>query len=241
MALKEEGLLIVNPTVGIVQRITSVGTYVSEITIEEKTDLRGVAADEKASYVIDAAKNALRIFDNDDKLQTEISSDLDDPRDVAVDANRIYVLDKAGIAVFDKKNLALIKRYAGGLFRDPKGIAVSADRVLVADFGNGQVQVLGKSDFSVAFVIKDDLVKPWGVTADPKSGDIYVADPGAVAVFRFDKDGGFVERIDPITIRGFVSPRDVLLLNDMVYVADYDRILGFRSGVLTIRPSLRID
>lgn len=241
MALKEDGLIIVNPTVGIVQRITSVGTYVSEITIEEKTELRGVAADEKASYVVDAKKNALRIFDNNDKLQTEITSDLDDPRDVAVDDNRIYVLDKAGIAVFDKKSLSLIKRYAGGLFRDPKGIAVTADRVLVADFGNGQVQVLGKSDFSVAFVIKDDLVRPWGVTADPKSGDIYVADPGAVAVLRYDKDGSFVERIDPITIRGFVSPRDVLLLNDMVYVADFDRILGFRSGVLTIRPSLRIN
>ena len=241
MSVKDDGLLIVNPTVGIVQRITSVGTYVSEIPIEEKTELRGVTSDEMYTYVVDAASKSLRIYDSRDKVQKGISSDLEDPRDVAVDANRIYVLDKNGIAVFDKKNHALIKRYAGGLFRDPKGIDVAGDRVYVADFGNGQVQVLGKSDFSVEFVIKEDLVKPWGVTADAKSGDIYVADPGAVAVFHFDKEGGFIERIDPITIRGFVSPRDVLLLNDMVYVADFDRILGFRSGVLTIRPSLRID
>ena len=240
MAVKEDGLLIVNPTVGIVQRITSVGTYVSEISIEEKTGLRGVDADDKYSYVVDAASNSLRVFNTNDKLEKAISTDLDDPRDVATDDKRIYVLDKNGIAVFDK-NLALIKRYAGGLFRDAKGISVVGDRVLVADYGNGQVQVLNKSDFSVELVIKEDLVKPWGVTADEKTGDIYVADPGAVAVLHFDKAGAFVERIDPITIRGFISPRDVLLLNDMVYVADFDRILGFRPGVLTIRPSLRID
>lgn len=237
---REDGLLIVNPTVGIVQRITSVGTYVSEISIEEKTELRGVAADEKYSYVVDAAAPALRIFDTNNKLEKTITSDLDDPRDVAVDDTRIYVLDKNGIAVFDK-SLKLVKRYAGGLFRDPKGIFVTGDRVLVADYGNGQVQVLRKSDFSVEFVIKDDLVHPHGVTAHGKTGDIYIADPGAVAVFHYDGSGAFIERIDPITIRGFISPRDVLLFNNMVYVADYDRILGFREGVLTIRPSLRID
>ncbi|MDX9759998.1 MAG: hypothetical protein RBU27_12635 [Bacteroidota bacterium] len=237
---REDGLLIVNPTVGIVQRITSVGTYVSEISIEEKTELRGVAADEKYSYVVDAVTSSLRIFDTNNKLEKSISTDLDDPRDVAVDDARIYVLDNNGVAVFDK-NLSLIKRYAGGLFRDPKGIFVMGDRVYVADYGNGQVQVLRKSDFTVEFVIKDDLVNPHGVTAHEKTGDIYVADPGAVAVLHYDKDGGFIERIDPITIRGFISPRDVLLFNNMVYVADFDRILGFREGVLTIRPSLRID
>ncbi len=240
MAVKEDGLLIVNPVVGIVQRITSVGTYVSEISIEEKTALRGVDADESYTYVVDAAANSLRVFNTNNKIEKVIASDLDDPRDVAVDEKRIYVLDKKGIAVFDK-NLALIKHYAGGLFRDPRGIAVTGDRVLVADYGNGQVQVLNKSDFSVDLVIKDDMVTPTGVCSDPANGDIYVADPSAVAVFHFDKDGGFVERIDPITIRGFISPRDVLLLNDMIYVADFDRILGFRKGVLTIRPSLRID
>lgn len=240
MAGREDGLLIVNPIVGIVQRITSVGTYVSEISIEEKTSLRGVDADDNRTYVVDAASNSLRIFDTNNKVEKTITSDIEDPRDVAVDDKRIYVLDKNGVAVFDKK-LTLIKRYAGGLFRDPRGIAVSGNRVYVADYGNGQVQVLSKSDFAVELVIKDDLLNPSGVTADSKNGEIYIADPAAVAVFHYDKDGGFIERIDPITIRGFISPRDVLFLNDMIYVADFDRILGFRKGVLTIRPSLRID
>ncbi|MDT8325517.1 MAG: hypothetical protein RRA94_15490, partial [Bacteroidota bacterium] len=240
MAVKDDGLLIVNPVVGIVQRITSVGTYVSEISIEEKTQLRGVAADEMYTYVVDAESNSLRAFDTDDRVQKIVSTDMVDPRDVAVDDKHIYVLDKDGIAVFDKK-LNFVERKAGGLFRDPRGICVLGDRVCVADFGNGQVQVLEKSDMSVDLVIKEELLNPTGVTIDPENGDIYVADPGAVAVLHFGSDGGFIERIDPITIRGFVSPRDVIIHGDMVYVADFDRILGFKQGVLTIRPSLRID
>lgn len=240
MAVKDDGLLIVNPVVGIVQRITSVGTYVSEISVEEKTQLRGVAAGEGYTYVVDAANNSLRVFDTEDRVQKVVSTDMDDPRDVAVDDKHVYVLDKNGIAVFDKK-LNFVGRKAGGLFRDPRGIAILGDRVCVADYGNGQVQVLEKSDMSVDLVIKDELLNPTGVTIDTENGDIYVADPGAVAVLHYGSDGGFIERIDPITIRGFISPRDVLIHGDMVYVADFDRILGFKQGVLTIRPSLRID
>ncbi|MBR9977426.1 MAG: hypothetical protein KFH87_05005 [Bacteroidetes bacterium] len=241
MAKKDDGLLITNSRLGIVQRITSVGTYVSEITIEENTELRGVTADEQATYVVDAAHNSVRIFNLDDRPEKVITSEIDDPRDVAVDGNRVYVLDKNGIAVFDKQ-LAFIKRYCGGIFRDPRSFEVFGDRIIVGDFGNGQVQVLNKSDFSVEFVIKDeDLVSPWGVTVDPENGHIYVADPGAIAVLHYDQSGGFIERIDPITIRGFISPRDVLILKDIVYVADFDRILGFRKGVLSLRPYLRID
>jgi len=240
MTIKDDGLLIVNPVVGIVQRITSVGTYVSEVSIEEKTQLRGVAAADGFTYVVDADGSKLRVYNTQDRVEKIVATDMDDPRDVAVDDANVYVLDKDGIAVFDKK-LNFISRKAGGLFRDPRGLAVHGDKVYVADFGNGQVQVLDKSDMAVDKVIKDDLLNPTGVTVDPANGDIYVADPGAVAVLHFDSDGGFVERIDPITIRGFVSPRDVLIHGDMVYVADFDRILGFKKGVLTIRPSLRIE
>ena len=241
MAVKDDGLLIVNPVVGIVQRITSVGTYVSELSIEdEETALRGIASDDQATYVVDAKSNALRVFSTEDRVQKVVSSDIDDPRDVAVDDSRVYVLDKAGIAVFDKK-LSLIGRKAGGLFSNPRSIAIHGDRVYVADFGNGQVQVLNKSDFSAEQVIKDQLVHPWGVGVDPSNGDIYVADPGAIAVFHYDSEGNFIERIDPITIRGFISPRAVLVRDHMIYVGDFDRILGFKKGVLTIRPSLRID
>lgn len=241
MAHRDDGFLIVSPVVGIAQRITSVGTYVSEISVdEEKVCFRGVAADDEHSYVIDATAKALRVFDTQDRIQKVITADLDDPRDVAVDDSRIYVLDKSGIVVFDKK-LNSLGRKAGGLFLDPKGLSVFEDKIYVADFGNGQVQVLDKSDFDVDQVIKEQLIKPWGVAVDPVNGDIFVADPGAAAVLHYDDGGSFVERIDPITIRGFISPRAVLVRGDMIYVGDFDRILGFKKGVLTIRPSLRIN
>ncbi len=243
MCTKDDGLVIVNPRLNIVQRITSVGTYVNEIQVEDQgAVLRGVTTDETGrTFVIDAGNNALRIYDNRDAPERTIAEGLDDPRSVTVAGGKIYVLDKTGIAVFDGTSLKAMGRKAGGLFKDPKGIASAGDKLYVADFGNGQVQVLNASDCSVELVIKDDLIKPWGVTVEPKSGDIYVADPGAVAVFHFDKSGGFIERIDPITIRGFISPRGVLLRGEMLYVADFDRILGFKKGVLTIRPSLRIN
>ncbi|PLX24193.1 MAG: hypothetical protein C0600_13460 [Ignavibacteria bacterium] len=241
MAHRDDGLLIVSPVIGIAQRITSVGTYVSEISVDdENVCFRGIAADSEHSYVVDAAAKALRVFDTQDRIQKVITADLEDPRDVAVDDSRIYVLDKSGIVVFDKQ-LNSLGRKAAGLFLDPKGLTVHGDKIYVADFGNGQVQVLDKSGFDVDQVIKDQLLKPWGVAVDPSNGDIYVADPGAVAVLHYDDGGGFVERIDPITIRGFISPRAVLVLGSMIYVGDFDRILGFKKGVLTIRPSLRIN
>lgn len=245
MAAKGDGLLIVNPRLNIVQRITSSGkgSYVSEIQVEDaNAALRGTATDDAGkTYVIDAGNNSLRVFDSKDKVERVVSEGLDDPRDVTVANGKVYVLDKNGIVVFDQKTLAAAGKKAGGLFRDAKSISAFGDRLYVGDFGNGQVQVLLASDFSVDKVIKDNLVKPWGVTVEKKSGDIYVADPGAVAVLHYDKDGQFIERFDPITISGFISPRAVIMHGDMLYVADYDRILGFKKGVLTIRPTLKID
>jgi len=243
MTQREDGLLIVNPVVNIVQRITSVGTYVSEIQVEdENVRLRGVTADSDGrTYVVDAGNNSLRIFNPQDRIEKTILEGIDDPRDVAVSGNKIYVLDRGGIAIFDRKTLASQGRKAAGMFRDPKGITAVAGKIYVADFGNGQVRVLNASDFSEERVIKEELMKPWGVAVDEKTGAVYVADPGAVAVFHFDKNGNFIERIDPITIRGFISPRAVVIRGDMLYVADFDRILGFKKGVLTIRPSLRIQ
>jgi DNA-binding beta-propeller fold protein YncE len=154
------------------------------------------------------------------------------------DAATVYVLDKNGIACFDKQGGSKGVK-ATGLFKDPKGLYMEGNLLYVADFGNGQVQILEKGTFNVARVIKDQLVSPWGVCTDV-GGHVYVADPGAMAVFHYDGNGAFVERIDPITIKGFISPRAVLVRGETIYVGDFDRILGFKKGVLTIRPTMTI-
>lgn len=241
MTLFDESLFISNPVVGIVQRITSVGSFVYELQLRGgKTEPRGVAVDGKHIYVVDGAQQSLRMFDINANIERSFSSGLNDPRSVAVAGGKVFVLDKSGIQVFDTSGAALGTK-ASGQFKDGKNLFVHGGNIYVADFGNGRVAVLDGKDFSERMSIKEHLVSPWDVCVDDANGDIYVADPGVVAVFRYDKKGTFLERIEPITIKGFISPRAVRVRGTMIYVGDFERILGFKKGVLSIRPSLRID
>jgi DNA-binding beta-propeller fold protein YncE len=242
MAIMEDAIYISNPVVGIVQRLTSIGTYSSEIGLEgAHADPRGVCVDEdKWLYVIDGSTKSLVIYNQEGVRQTVVSENLKDPRGVAATAGVVYVLDVDGIKVFDRKG-AFSGAKAAGLFKDPKNIFSAHGMLYVADYGNGQVQILDKGDFAVRKVIKDPLVGPFDVSADLQTREIYVADPAAGVVFHFNDGGDFVERIDPMTIKGFISPRAVRVRGSMIYVGDYERILGFKKGVLAIRPALKID
>ena len=242
MALLDDAIFISNPVIGIVQRLTSIGTYANEYNLPSGTfqPLGLCLENDRTMYIVDAGKNAVRVFNKEGHLERSLESELNDPRAVAAAGGHVYVLDAAGIKVFDRKG-AFMGAKAAGVFKDPRNIYLSNGHLLVADFGNAQVQILDAGDFSVKKVIKENLVSPWDATVDASNGDIYVADPGAGVVFHYTADGGFVERIDPMTIKGFVSPRSVRVRGSMIYVGDFKRILGFRKGVLTIRPALRID
>ena len=242
MAMVDESLLISNPVVGIVQRISSVGSYINEVPIQgQNTIPLGLCTDEeKWLYVVDGGQNAVRVYNRDYLLEHIISTELNDPRGVAAAAGLIYVLDIDGIKVFDKKG-AFQGAHAKGMFKNPKNLFYDNGNLYVADFGNGQVQVVSAKDFSSIQVIKDNLISPWDVCVDVQNKDIYIADPGVSAVFRYDMSGAYLERIEPITIKGFISPRAVRVRQNMIYVGDYERILGFKKGVLSIRPALRIE
>jgi hypothetical protein len=237
MAMSGDALLIVNPVIGIVQHLTSNGNFVSEISLlDANKNLRGICSDEdKWVYVVDAAINAVRLYNREDKLEHSFSTELNDPRGVAAGGGSVYILDADGIKVFSKKG-DFIGAKAANLFKDPKNIYYEAGNLYVADFGNGQVQVLDASSFSVKLVITDQLQRPFDVSTDPKTHDIYVADPGAGKVFRYNDRGKMEEQLEPITIRGFISPRAVRIRGEAVYVGDYDRILVFKKGVQAIRP-----
>jgi hypothetical protein len=242
MAMIDESLLISNPVVGIVQRISSVGSYINEVPVQGPNSIpRGLCVDEDHwLYVVDGGQNTVRIYNRDLQLERVITAELSDPRGVAAAGGLVYVLDAEGIKVFDKKG-GFQKAHAKGLFKDPKNMFYDDGNLYVADFGNGQVQVLSTKDFTPARTIKDNLQNPWDVCVDAQTKDIYVADPVVSAVLRYDLSGNFLERIDPITIKGFISPRGVRVRQNMVYVADFERILGFKKGVLSIRPALRIE
>ncbi|MBI5647061.1 MAG: NHL repeat-containing protein [Ignavibacteriae bacterium] len=242
MTMLDDAIFISNPLVGIVQRLTSIGKYANEYNTPGSPMLPlGLCVDDdRTLYVVDGNKKCVHVFNKDGVVAATLASELNDPRAVAVGPAGVYVLDAAGIKVYDKKG-SFVAAKAAGLFKDPRNIFFNAGMLYVADFGNAQVQILDAGDMSVKRVIKENLVAPMDAAVDPSTGDVYVADPGAGVVFHYTTDGSFVERIDPITIKGFVSPRTVRIRGAMIYVGDFKRILGFRKGVLTIRPALRID
>ena len=241
MTLSDEALLVANPVVGMVQRITSVGNFVLEVPVQgPKARPCGIFVDEeRRMYIVDGGQNAVRIYNREGQLERVVNSDLNDPRGVTATNSSIFVLDVEGIKEFDRKGNFQGNR-AAGMFKNPKNLTLANGMFYVADLGNGQVEVLG-SDFSARMTIKDQLVNPWDVCIDAQSKDIYVADPGASAILHYNSKGEFLDRIDPITIKGFLSPRAVRIRENMIYVADFERILAFKKGTLTIRPALKIE
>ncbi len=241
MTLMDESIVTVNPVVGMIQKITSTGSYVYEIPMQgAHSKPRGVCVgDDNTIYAVDGGANAVRIFNSQLQLERIINSDLTDPRGVALLNGKILVVDAEGLKMFEK-NGTFMGAKAKGLFKDPRNIHVAGGKVYVTDFGAGLVQVLDGS-LNAESTIKDRMVNPFDVCVDEKLGEIYVADPGLGAVLLYDMKGALVDVIEPITINGFISPRTVRVRGNMLYVGDYDRILGFKKDALSIRPQLRID
>ncbi len=241
MAILDDALFISNPVIGIVQRLTSIGAFTNEYQVEgPDASPRGIFVEpDRTLYIADAGSKSVKVMSREGHTLRTISAELRDPRAVTVAAGSVYILDVDGIKLYDKKG-AFTGAKAAGLFKDPKNIYYSNGRLFVADFGNAKIQVLDAKDFSVKLEITENLVSPWDVATDPSNNDIYVADPGAGVVFHYDQSGNFIERLDPMTIKGFISPRSVRVRGSMIYVGDFERILAFRKGVLTIRPSLQI-
>ena len=242
MTMLDDAIYISNPVTGIVQRLTSIGTFASEFQLEgAHPDPRGLCVDEDRNlYVVDGAGTSLAIFNKEGVRVTYVTDNLKDPRAVAATGGLVYVLDVDGIKVFDQKG-AFSGAKAAGLFKDPRSIFYAEGQFFVADYGNAQVLILDKSTMTVKKTIKEPLIGPCDVATDMQTREIYVADPAAGVVFHFNPEGDFVERIDPMTIKGFVSPRAVRVRGSMIYVGDFERILGFKKGVLSIRPALKID
>jgi hypothetical protein len=242
MTLLDNALLIANPAVGMVQRISGVGTYICEVPVNgPSSEICGVAVDDdKWMYVADKGLNTVHIFSNSLLMEKPITSDLNQPVGVAASKDRVFVLDAEGIKVFDKTGTFLGAK-AKGMFKNPKNIWLDGGTLYVADFGNGDVKVLDADSYSLKGSITQDLSSPWDVFVDPQDRAIYVADPGAYAVFKYDQNYKLLERIDPITMKGFISPRAVRVKDDRIFVADFSRILVFKKGAMSIRPTNKIQ
>lgn len=242
MTLLEENMIIVNPIIGIVQRVNSIGGFILEIPVQgPKSFPRGVCiGPEKKLYVVDGGEHNVRVYNFESQLELIVSGSFKDPRGVAVDEQgTMYILDPEGIHLFSAKGDEQ-EIVAKGTFKDPRNIYMHGNFCYVTDAGQGKLFVLNRKSFVVERTITENLVKPWDVCVENKSGDIYVADPGAAAVFQYDKTGMYIDKIDPLTVNGFISPRAVRVREGNIIVGDLERILIFKKEALSVRPSLQI-
>jgi hypothetical protein len=239
-----DALLVSNPIVGVVQRITGRGSFVNEYFVQGlNSHPRGSFVNDKRwVYIVDGGQNSVRVYNENEQMELMFSEGMEDPRAITTDASGsvIYVLDINAIHLYDRKGNQTGSK-AVGQFKDPKNMWQANGNLYVADHGNARVVILDLATLEVKDEIKEEIVAPYDVFVEEATGDIYVADPGAMAVLRFDKNKSLVERFDPITIRGFISPRSVRVINEFIYVADFERILAFKKGVLSVRPTFKIE
>ncbi len=242
MTLIDENMILVNPVLGVVQRVNSLGGFIFEIPIQgPNSSPRGVCVtSDKKLYVVDGGENTVRIYNRESQLERLVNGNMKDPRGISVDEKgNIYVVDVEGIKVFNDKGEQL-ETVATGLFKDPRNIYLSGNLFYVTDAGQGKLFGLNKGNFAVEKTIFENLVRPWDVCVDPKSGDIYVADPGAGFVLQYDRKGSFIDKIDPVTVNRFISPRTVRVREGNVIVGDFERVLIFKKEALSVRPSMQI-
>lgn len=123
------------------------------------------------------------------------------PRGVAVSASgtEVYVSDVAAntVRVFSASSGSLLRSIGAsgtdpGSLSTPRGLALRADgAIAVADSGNNRVQVLDPvtgealAVVSSALSTSSPLLRPEGVSFDPATGEILVADTGNQRVLRF--------------------------------------------------------
>lgn len=84
--------------------------------------------------------------------------------------------------------------------------------------------------------ISDRLVAPTSLVSS--SASLFVADPGARAVFQFDSNGKLLNVVDASVIGGFKAPQGIDIYDqDKIVVADYDKLVIWDPQIDTFQVS----
>jgi hypothetical protein len=86
--------------------------------------------------------------------------------------------------------------------------------------------------------ILDRLVAPSSLLID-KSSTLFIADPGANAIIKFDSNGRFLKSFNAISIGGFKAPRGIDFFDDnKIVIADFDKLVIVDKDLNEITPNI---
>jgi len=126
----------------------------------------------------------------------------------AVDGEQIYIVDSRANKVIrtniDGTETKIIvypkEEYDGKRVSNPTDISIWSGNIYIVDSGNHRILKFEGENFRRAFG-EDSLRNPFGITSNSQTGDLYIADWGAMAVFVYDKDGNYKDRVSPAGIK----------------------------------------
>jgi len=103
----------------------------------------------------------------------------------------------------------------------PIDMAFDGDDIVVCDAGNGNIYRFTPGKGIKKLELNQPLKMPHGITADGK-GNLYVADMGANAIYKIEKDHKVI-KLKSTPENGFDKlnkPSDVIVVNGVLWVAD---------------------
>ena len=193
-----------------------------------------VARHGPAIFVADSALGKVLVFDEQGKLQFEITRELERPSGLAILGDKLLVTDskRHQVVVFDVTGNYISKfgrRGAGpGEFNFPTHVSVdAAGRIYVTDSLNNRIQIFDASGrFQRAFGSAGDgpghFSRPKGAATDG-SGHVYVVDAIFDNVQVFDEQGRLLMdwgEAGPAPGEFWLPNAIVISRNDDIYVAD---------------------
>lgn len=163
-------------------------------------------------YVADEAEGFVHVLSPEGRGLRRIGSpgaapgQLDRPSDLDESGGRLYVVDAGNrrLQVFEAASGRLLAVWTG--FDRPRGVAAQGERIYVSEPAAGTVGVYDRAGLRLETWGAGTrpplpLVRPEGLDADA-AGNVYIADPGAAAIFVVGPDRRLVARL----VRGSTNP-----------------------------------
>lgn len=244
--------------IGIVQMIDMEGNLLLELNARKSKEqpfsypLFATFDSLEQIYVIDSSFSEIIVFDRHGKFKGLLGKNvLISPVSLHITPDKkILVCDSdLSLKIFDD-NWNLVQKLDELKFKSLKKAMKGPDgRIYILDHVEKTLYILTQ-DWVVEGIIKDRLVLPSDFDFDSR-GNIYIADPGARAVLKYDSEGNFLMSIStsflgntinpqtrPSALSGLKSPDGVNVFKNYLLISDLDRIVFLPLDIKYSQPEV---